>query len=142
MLSHSVVSDSFGLLPAGLLCTWDFSGKNTGVGCHFLLQGIFPTQGSNPHFLCLLRCRKILYPLSHQWNPRLFTVKIILSCLFTWLMLKILFIIAFFMKNWVCIYFSIIWLFELESFFFIVNWQNFSFSFSLPRFWVRTLVQA
>ena len=56
---------------------------------------------------------------------------LILSCLFTWLMLKILFIIAFFMKNWVCIYFSIIWLFELESFFFIVNWQNFSFSFSL-----------
>ena len=37
-------------------------GKNTGVGCHVLLQGIFPTQGSNPH---LLHCRQILYPLSH-----------------------------------------------------------------------------
>ena len=31
-----------------LLCPWDFLGKSTGVGCHFLLQGIFPTQGSNP----------------------------------------------------------------------------------------------
>ena len=46
---------------------------------------------------------------------------LILSCLFTWLMLKILFIIAFFMRNWVCIYSSIIWLFELQSFFFIIN---------------------
>ena len=35
-------------------CPWDFPGKNTGVGCYFLLQGIFPTQGSNP---CLLHCR-------------------------------------------------------------------------------------
>ena len=35
-----------------LLCAWDSPGKNTGVGCHFLLQGVFPTQGLNP---CLLR---------------------------------------------------------------------------------------
>ena len=40
-----------GLYPTSLLCPWDFPGKNTGVGCYFLLQGIFPTQGSNP---CLL----------------------------------------------------------------------------------------
>ena len=39
------------LLPICLLCPWDFSGKNTGVACHFLLQVIFPTQGSNPHLL-------------------------------------------------------------------------------------------
>ena len=45
------------LCPAGLLCPWDFLGKNTGVGCHFLLQGIFPTQGSN---LGLLYCRETL----------------------------------------------------------------------------------
>ena len=32
----------------------DFPGKNAGVGCHFLLQGIFPTQGLNPHLLRLL----------------------------------------------------------------------------------------
>ena len=36
-----------GLQPSRLLCPWDFPEKNTGVGTHFLLQGIFPTQGSN-----------------------------------------------------------------------------------------------
>ena len=41
---------------------WDFPGKNTGVGCHFLLQRIFPTQGSIPG---LLHCRQTLYRLSH-----------------------------------------------------------------------------
>ena len=45
----------------------DVPGKNTGVGFHALLQGIFPTQGSNPG---LLYCRQILYHLSHQGNPR------------------------------------------------------------------------
>ena len=43
----------------------DFPGKNTGVSCHFLLQGIFPTQGSN---LGLPHCRQTLYHLSHQRN--------------------------------------------------------------------------
>ena len=38
----------------------------TGVGCHFLLQGIFPTQGSNSHLLSLLHCRWFRYPLCHQ----------------------------------------------------------------------------
>ena len=45
-VSQSVVSDSLGpqeLWPTGLLCPWDFLGKNTGVGCHCLLQGILPT---------------------------------------------------------------------------------------------------
>ena len=41
----------------------DFPGKNTGVGCHFLLQGIFLTQGSNNS---LLHCKQILYPVTHQ----------------------------------------------------------------------------
>ena len=41
----------------------EFSGKNTALGCHSLLQGIFPTQGSNPG---LLYCRQILYCLSHR----------------------------------------------------------------------------
>ena len=57
VLSHSVMSDSLqshGLQPVRLLCPWDSPGKNTGVGCHFLLQGILPTQGSNPHLLRLL----------------------------------------------------------------------------------------
>ena len=45
------------------LSPWDFPGKNTGMGCHFLLQGIFLTQGLN---LGLLHCRQILYRLNHQ----------------------------------------------------------------------------
>ena len=57
---------SHGLQPTRLLCTWDFPGKNTGVGSHFLLQGIFLTQGSN---LGLLHFRQILYQLSHQGSP-------------------------------------------------------------------------
>ena len=44
-----------------LLYPWEFLGKNTGVGCHLLLQGVFPTQGSNLHLLCLLHCKQILY---------------------------------------------------------------------------------
>ena len=44
----------------------EFLGKNTGVGCYSLLQGIFLTQGSS---LCLLHCRQILYHLSHQGSP-------------------------------------------------------------------------
>ena len=52
--SRSVMSDSLwsrGLQPTRLLCPWDSPGKNNGVGCHFLLQGIFLTQGSNPTLL-------------------------------------------------------------------------------------------
>ena len=45
-----------------------FSGKNTGLGCHFLLQGIFPTKGLNPG---LPHCRQTLYHLSHQGSPGL-----------------------------------------------------------------------
>ena len=68
--SHSVVSDFLrpsGLQPARLLCPWGSPGKNTGVGCHCLLQGIFPTQGLN---LGLLHCRQTLYPLSHQGSHK------------------------------------------------------------------------
>ena len=43
-----------GLQPIRLLCPWDSPGKNTGVGCHFLLHGIFPTQRTNLRLLCLL----------------------------------------------------------------------------------------
>ena len=42
----------------------EFSSKNTGAGCHSLLQGIFPTQGSNPG---LLHCRRILYKTTNKW---------------------------------------------------------------------------
>ena len=50
--------------PPGPSVHWDSPGKNAGVDCHALLQGIFPTWGLNPH-LPLLHCRWILYPLSH-----------------------------------------------------------------------------
>ena len=62
----SVVSDSLrphGLWSTRLLCPWDFPGKNTEVGCHFLLQGIFLLQGSNPH---PLHWQADSLPLSHR----------------------------------------------------------------------------
>ena len=49
--------------PSGSSVDGDSPGKNTGVGCHALLQGIFPTQGSNPG---LLHCRRIFLHLSYQ----------------------------------------------------------------------------
>ena len=52
-----------GLYPNELLCSWNFLGKSTGVGCHFLLQGIFLTRESSPG---LLHCRQTLYPLNHH----------------------------------------------------------------------------
>ena len=55
--------------PPGSSVHEDSLGKNTGVGCHPLLQGIFPTQGSNPCLLCLLHCRQILYLLNHWRSP-------------------------------------------------------------------------
>ena len=61
----TVMSDSLKpheLGPTRLICPWEFPGKNTGVGCHSLLQGIVLTQGSNRS---LLHCRWILYHLSH-----------------------------------------------------------------------------
>ena len=42
-------------------CSWDSPGNNTGLGCHFLLQGIFLTQGLNPLLWHLLHCRWSLY---------------------------------------------------------------------------------
>ena len=53
--------------PPGSCVLGIFPGKNTGVGCHFLLQGIFPTQGSN---LSLLHGKQILYWLSHQGSTK------------------------------------------------------------------------
>ena len=64
VLSRSVMSDS--LWPHGLDSPWNSPGQNTGVGSLSLLQGIFPTQGSN---LCPPHCRRILYQLSHQRSP-------------------------------------------------------------------------
>ena len=96
----SVMSDSF-VTPRTVafqdICPWDFLGKNTGVSCHFLLQGIFPTQGLKPW---LLHCRWILYhwatnysisllylelvtPLS-SWNIRSFESVAMMRCKFSY----------------------------------------------------------
>ena len=55
-----------GMQPIRLLCPRGSPGKNTGVDCHFFLQGILPTQESNLHLLRLLHCRRIHYLLSYQ----------------------------------------------------------------------------
>ena len=69
---RSIMSDSLqphGQLPARLLCSWDSPSKNTGVSCHALLQGIFPTQGSNFAF-----CKEAnSLTLSHQGSPDLYS---------------------------------------------------------------------
>ena len=52
--------------PARFFCPWNSLGKNTGLGCHSLLQGTFLTQGSDLGFL---HCRHILYHLSHWGHP-------------------------------------------------------------------------
>ena len=68
VLSYSVMSHSLqphGLYPGRLLCPWDSPGKNAGIDCHFLLQGIFPTQGLSPHLWCLLHYQVDSLPLSH-----------------------------------------------------------------------------
>ena len=54
---------SYELKPNRLLCPWDAPHKNTGVSCHAFLQGIFPTQVSNPHLLCLLHWQVGSLPL-------------------------------------------------------------------------------
>ena len=56
------------LWPATLLCPWDSPGKNTGVGCHALLQGIFPTHGSNTRLLCLLHNSGGFFTSSATWE--------------------------------------------------------------------------
>ena len=58
-----------GLYPTRLLCPWDSPGKNTKVRCHALLQGIFPTQGSNLHLLHLLHWQVGSLPLAPPGKP-------------------------------------------------------------------------
>ena len=67
--------------PPGSLCRWDFSGKNTGVGCHFLLQRIFPTQGLNLH---LLHWKVDSLPLSYQGSPEIYYIEFMKISIFFW----------------------------------------------------------
>ena len=89
-VSCLVMSDSLqphGPQPQRIPCPWNSPGKNTGMGSHSFLQGIFPIQGLN---LGLLHCRKILYHRSYQGSPG--SPK---SC--TQMFIAVLFIIA---PNW------------------------------------------
>ena len=67
-LKVKVAQSCLSLQSCGLYSPWNSPGQNTGVGSLSLLQGIFPSQGSNPD---PPHCRQILYQLSHQANPRI-----------------------------------------------------------------------
>ena len=69
----SVMPDSLwphGLQPTRLLCPWDSPGKNTGAGCHVLLQGIFMTRGSNQHLLCTNSHGCSIKPRWRWWSQK------------------------------------------------------------------------
>ena len=76
----SVVSDCVGLhglQPTRLLCPWNSPGKNTGLGCHTLLHGIIPTQGSNTHLLHLLSWQVDSLPLAPLGKPQTGSTRLI-----------------------------------------------------------------
>ena len=69
--SHVWVFHTHGLQSTRLFCPWDPPGKNIGVDCHVLLQGILWTQGSNPSLLCVLHWQEGSLPLAppgEAWN--------------------------------------------------------------------------
>ena len=75
-LSCSIMCDSLrfdGLEPARLLHPWNFPGKSTGVGFHFLFQGLFPTQGWNPG---LPHGGHMIFTLSHQESPQIYLTSV------------------------------------------------------------------
>ena len=91
----SVMSDFLqpsGLQPAGSSLHGIFSSKNTGVGCHFLLQGIFPTQGLNLCLLCLLQWQADSLPLCHLGSPKQIIVD---STLMERILLNVFFKVSF-----------------------------------------------
>ena len=73
-----------------LLCPWDFPGKTTGVGCHFLLPRLFLTQKSSPG---LLHWQVDFLPLSHQGFPPMCNHRNL----------------SLFQKNWIMVYLSVFW---------------------------------
>ena len=72
--SYPTVCNPWTVTCTRLLRPWHFPGKSTGVGCHFLLQGLFLTQRSN---LGLQHCRQMLYPLSHQGSYQAFPITVV-----------------------------------------------------------------
>ena len=69
LCAHSPCHVRLFATPTRLLCPSEFSGKNNGAGCHFLLQGVFLTQRLNPHLLCLLHW--LIHYHSTAWHLRL-----------------------------------------------------------------------
>jgi len=67
--SRPVLCDPINYNPPGFYVHGDSAGKNTGMGCRALLQGIFPTQGLNPHLLCLLHWQVGSLPLASPGKP-------------------------------------------------------------------------
>ena len=72
MLSHVCLFLTPWTVATRILCPWHFPGKNTGVGCHLLLQDIFLTQELNLCLLCLLHWRQILYHYA-TWEAHIYT---------------------------------------------------------------------
>ena len=79
LVSESLLVVSNSLWSHGLYSPWNSPGQNTGVGSLSILQGIFPTRGSNPG---LLHCRGILYQLSHKGSPRILGSQFLLQWIF------------------------------------------------------------
>ena len=74
-VSHPGKSDSLHRYGTRFLCPWNFPGKNTGAGYCFLLQGIFPTQGSNPSLLHLLHWQADSLLLAPPGKPYPYTLR-------------------------------------------------------------------
>ena len=114
-----------------LLCPWNFPGKKTGVGCHFQLQGIFPTQGLNLCLLCLLSWQANSFIISATWEAPNF------SCLST--KYKFYFITTYsrvfsnkyFKGIWGCLYFFLFILLKGPS--------SQSYGFSRSHVWMWEL---
>ena len=93
VLSCSVMSDSLwphGQKPTRLLSPWNFPDKNTGAGCHFLLQGIFLTQGPNLRLLYLPHWQADSLSLCHMGSCYFLDVIVITSFAATWMDLEII----------------------------------------------------
>ena len=69
VLSHVWLFATPWTTPTRFFCPWSFPGRNTGVSCHALLQGIFPTQESNRLLLCLMYWQSDYLPLRHLGSP-------------------------------------------------------------------------
>ena len=134
------VSDSLqphGPYPTKLLCPWDFPSKNTGVGCHVLLQGIFPIQGSNPH---LLHHRWILYLLSHWGSSRIMVTgtNYGISCFYNLVPRPIYFVYLKQKHGWLLVMHDILRLRKAEGSFFsspVYYWSGFRIECHSCYFW-------